>query len=505
MYQETQYHALFPREKIKRFGQYFTPAEIADFMAAWVCPGAETLLDPAVGNSVFFRATRRCNPACALTGWEIDPEILEFFGTVPGSRITQGDFLLSDWTAQYDAILCNPPYNRFQSVENRRAVLDIMERETGIRFSGYTNQYVLFLIKAISQMSPGGRLAFVIPSEFLNAQYGSRVKQLLLERELLRAVVYFHRVNVFAHSTTTCCILLLDRAPKREASFLSLQSLSQLAEVPPCRLEDAPAARKIPYSVLETAEKWQPLLQNSRAPSHRNTVPLKTFCTVTRGIATGDNDFFVFKPSKIAACGLPSACFQSCVCKSADVKTGFLTPETMARLAQQDKPVFLLDAQAADAPAVRAYLAQGEAQGVHKKYLTSHREPWYAVENRPPAPILISTAVRGQIRVIRNLAGARNLTAFHAVYPLAPYEKWTNLLFSCLLTPTEQALLRANRKELGNGLEKYQPGDFMEADILDFRVLSPADLQRAERLYEALPQHPESLAELDALFSQYLT
>ena len=202
-------------EHIKCLGQYFTNDIIANFMCSWACQGAKTMLDPAVGNGIFFRYAKKYNPECKVRGYEIDKEILEYFGNLSDKNIILGDYLKSSWGDKYDAIICNPPYKRFQAIPDRTVIIQDIYNHTSEKYSSYTNLYLLFLVKSIFQLSSTGRLAYLIPTEFLNAKYGTPVKRLILERQLLRTVINFrNNREVFKNAATTCCILLLDQEKK---------------------------------------------------------------------------------------------------------------------------------------------------------------------------------------------------------------------------------------------------------------------------------------------------
>ena len=148
-------------------------------MCAWACKDAHSMLDPAVGNSVFLKFARKYNAECKLTGYEIDSKILEYFGNPTNADIINADYLLNGWEEKYDAIVCNPPYNRFQAISNRSEILNAICLHTGVKYSGYTNLYILFLLKSIHQLSDRGRLAYIVPSEFMNSKYGTAIKELL--------------------------------------------------------------------------------------------------------------------------------------------------------------------------------------------------------------------------------------------------------------------------------------------------------------------------------------
>ena len=71
-------------------------------------------------------------------------KILAYFGNPTNAIIKNENYLLDGWDIKYDSIVCNPPYNRFQSISNRYEILDSIYQHTGIKYSSYTNLYILF-------------------------------------------------------------------------------------------------------------------------------------------------------------------------------------------------------------------------------------------------------------------------------------------------------------------------------------------------------------------------
>ncbi len=505
MIQEKKYSEEAGLKHIRAFGQYFTNYKVAEFMCAWACRGAKTMLDPAVGNSVFLRYAQKLNSECSRTGYEIDKKILDYFGNPSASQIRNRDYLLNDWDGKYDAIICNPPYNRFQAVGNRDEIIDEIYRHTGIRFSGYTNLYILFLAKSIFQMSERGRLAYIVPSEFMNSKYGTEIKHLLVEKKLLRAIVNFENDNeMFFNATTTCCILLLDREEKDSVFFFSLKSVDELS----LNLlgSDADFAVRVNYCQLSASDKWRSYIKNENAIEYKNLLPVSRFCSVTRGIATGANDYFCFSIKKATEFKIPKRCLTKCICRSADIRTPIFTEADFDALSASDKSVYVLDISESDYEDLKTYIKIGEETGVSKKYLPSCRSPWYSMEQKRIAPIWVSSACRDGIKFVRNLAQTKSLTTFHSVFISDAFSDDTNLIFCYFLTPIAQAIIRENRKELGNGLNKFQPNDLNTAKMLDVRVISVSDRKRISAIYQdLLTQYSYSLVEvLNAIFSSYL-
>ena len=505
MNKEIAYTKKIASEHIKSFGQYFTMPSVASFMCQWTCENAETMLDPAVGNSIFLSSARDLYPHCSLTGYEIDTTILDYFGNPADATLFHADYLLNDWDTKYDAIVCNPPYNRFQAVANRNEIIDTIYSHTGIKYSSYTNLYILFLIKSIYQMAEHGRLAYIIPTEFLNSQYGTAIKKKLIEEHLLTAVINFKNdKELFFNATTTCCILLLDHTPKEQILFYTLDSVSELDNLTIGSISSN--CLSVDYSSIDPEEKWRTYLNQEESTQYNNLVDLAVFCKIARGIATGANDFFCMSRSKIEKLCIPPAVLTKCICKSADVKSPVFTEKDFLDLVQKDKTVYLLDIHEGEETGLEDYIAAGEANAVNKKYLLSCRTPWYSMEQKPIAPIWVSQASRDGLKFVRNLANVNSLTTFHSVYVNEPYEKDTDIIFCYFLTPIAQKIIRENRKELGNGLEKFQPGDLKTAKMLDITLLSAEDYARIESIYHNMVKNFQTsqIEELNEIFRSYL-
>ncbi len=505
MNKEISYTKSVSLQHIKKLGQYFTSHNVAEFMCSWACQKADTMLDPAVGNSIFLTYAKKYNPKCILSGYEIDSEILHYFGNPAEANIINKDYLLNGWEDKYDTIVCNPPYNRFQAINNRDEILDTIYMHTGVKYSGYTNLYILFLIKSIYQLSDKGRLAYIIPSEFMNSKYGTTIKQMLIDRKLLRAIINFENDHeMFFNATTTCCILLLDYEPKSFVSFYNLTSVDELTvEIINGKFQKS---IQIAYDHLKADEKWRSYINQEEKKKYTNLKPIAEYCSISRGIATGANDFFCFSLSKAKQYRIPKHCLKKCICRSADVKAPIFNSKTFEALSKADKMVYLLDVTTSDYDDIAPYVIYGEKNGINKKYLTSLRTPWYSMEQKQAAPILVSSACRDGIKFVRNVAMVKSLTTFHSVFIHNQYVDNTDIIFCYFLTPIAQTIIRENRKELGNGLEKFQPNDLNTAMMLDINLITTQDRAKILTLYGKLEtESPASIIEqLNNIFSYYL-
>ncbi|MCX5826177.1 MAG: Eco57I restriction-modification methylase domain-containing protein [Deltaproteobacteria bacterium] len=113
----------------------------------------------------------------------------------------------------FDAVIGNPPYIRIQTMKEW-APLEVEFYKTAFAAAGKGNYdiYVVFVEKGLSLLNAKGRLGFILPHKFFNAQYGEALRGLLAEGKHLAGVVHFGDAQVFAGATTYTCLLFLEKA-----------------------------------------------------------------------------------------------------------------------------------------------------------------------------------------------------------------------------------------------------------------------------------------------------
>lgn len=493
MITEKEYVKKISMNHRKKYAQFFTPELISDFMASWVVGGKKERLDilePAFGLGVFSRSLYKLNPQIRVVGYDIDKIIYEyaiqsFVKPKYNVNINNENYITASWTDKYDGIICNPPYLKFHDYDNS-TLIPVVNSKMHTRLNGFTNIYTLFLLKSIYQMKEGSRMAYIIPSEFLNSDYGVEVKRTLIQSGVLKHVIIVDfKKCAFDDALTTACILLCENDAQSDAIHFS--SISNVEE-----LHSSLAEYKTYASCqLNPEVKWKQYYEDNKSSQYNKLVPFSTFAKVSRGIATGANDFFTFKVSKIELYNIPESNFRRCICHAADVKSQIFTKEDFESLVNGNKTVFLFNGRTdANEPHVKKYIRLGEEIGVDKKYLTASRNPWYALENRPPSPIWVSVFNRDGLRFVRNKAEVYNLTTFHCVYNTGVVD--TDILFAYLVTNVAKEILLDNSRQYGNGLVKFEPNDLNKGNVVDLRELTTEEKAFILRASNAL-HHYDSL------------
>ncbi|WP_143280767.1 Eco57I restriction-modification methylase domain-containing protein [Bombella intestini] len=214
---EEVYSSTVPLSHRRRYAQFFTPPRVAKLMAEWaITSQTKTVLDPAVGTGTLIRSALARNQNILITAFEKDPVILRSFLELhpPLSHIEPifSDFLTYDLKCEYDSVLMNPPYLRHHNLRYNFDIFDWFGKIHNLKLSRLSNSYLLFTLKAATSLRPGGRASIIIPTEWMNANFGAPMKDFLVGRGYLREIVYFSNCStIFEDALTTASILFLER------------------------------------------------------------------------------------------------------------------------------------------------------------------------------------------------------------------------------------------------------------------------------------------------------
>jgi adenine-specific DNA-methyltransferase len=448
----------------RSLGQVFTPRAVADWMARYACAGAPArLLDPAVGDGVFIDAagdlldSRGAGRIGRIDAFEIDEATARRFSASTRWPVHARceDFLTAKISGRYDAILANPPYVRHHAIRRSAAAFESIDRLIGEKVPRTTNLYGLFLYKIWSLLSADGRAAVITPAEWLNADFGVALKRYLLAHNAIEAIIHFdHAANVFDGVLTTAAIVLLRRGrkPGEAIRFCAVKDIAGLERL------DTKTGRRFALRELDAAAKWTPLfastvLRVSAGPR------LGDVASCMRGIATGANEFFTLRASDVRKWKIDQRDLTLCITKARQLAGASLTRTDLTGMIDRDERVYLLTPRSPLARPVQKYLAEGRRQGVHLRFLPSHRPTWYMPEKRPPAPILVSVFARNGFKFIRNEAGALNLTAYHGIYPRTTSASFIKKLLAYLVSDESTRLLKQHQRIYADGLHKLEPKD----------------------------------------------
>ncbi len=493
---ENKYSKSISLEHRKKFAQFFTPFPIADLMVKWILgnPDLKNVLEPAFGLGIFSRALLNHKEDILIKGFEVDKTIFKnansHFEDFENVNLFLQDYIYNDWENKYDGIVCNPPYFKFHDYDNKNILKEI-ESNLKCKLNGFTNLYTLFLLKSIFQLSNNGRCAYIIPSEFLNSDYGKLIKTYLIKSKVLRHIIVVNfEENVFDDALTTASIIFCanDNATNKVqfSNIHSLQDLGKIEEIITSYPNFSETKQTYSFTELNPEIKWKAYYQKQNGIKFKSLIPFSNYAKVVRGIATGSNEYFTFNKSKAKKFSIDERYLLPCICKATDAKKSFFTSTDFDALKSADKNIFLLNAINPLNENIIKYLQKGVTEEIDKKFLTASRTPWYLLENRPPAPIWVSVFNRTGLRFVRNEAQISNLTSYHCIYPKKASlfcKNEIDLLFAYLLTDTAKQIFNDNSREYGNGLQKFEPNDINKGMMLDLGLLNEESKDQILNLY----------------------
>lgn len=418
-------------------GQYATAPKLADDILEYakrLLPDNSKIkfLDPAFGTGAFYSALLKTFPderIISAAGFEKDERVAEESRNLWQStplRLHSMDFTKAELPSEgnkANLIICNPPYVRHHhlSREDKERLQKLSESITGIKFNGLTGFYCYFLAICHAWLAENGTAGWLIPSEFMDVNYGQAVKRYLLENVTLLRVHRYDPTEVqFDDALVSSSVIWFTKK-------LPLSD-HQIEFTYGGTLEKPKLSKFISLTAAASSRKWTTLPFTKTAVERSSkTVKLSELFTIKRGIATGANEFFILSPEQIAQYELPKRFLMPVLpspkfLQTDKVETNEDGEPTVAKklyLLNCDLPEQVIEQ---NYPTLWKYLQKGVEMGISERFLCKNRKTWYLQEKRPPAPILCTYMGKNKedrkpFRFILNHSKATAANVYLMIYP----------------------------------------------------------------------------------------
>lgn len=478
------------QEERNKLGQFATPSLLArDILshAKELMPlGAEVkFLDPAFGSGAFYAALRRVFIKESITrasAFEIDRHYgnpAQNLWGEHGLELTHGDFTQAEPSPIFNLIICNPPYVRHHhlSADYKARLHERSSAVTGAKLSGLAGLYVHFLLQTHAWMTPGAIAGWLIPSEFMDVNYGRELKRYLLEKVTLIQIHRFAPDDVqFADALVSSAVVWI----KNEVPALDQKIFFTYGGT----LSEPLITKTVNREDLVSENKWTRFPQLAvRGLEEIGTRKLGDLFEIKRGLATGDNKFFVLNERQLKDFSIPRNFLRPILPSPRYVKFNEIEADSDG-LPTNVSRLYLLDPKMDEAeillnhPGLAAYLEKGKIAGVHEGYLCRSRRRWYDQEQREPAPIVCTYMGRSDgkegrpFRFIRNRSNATVANAYLAMYPKSDLKKCVEKDPGLLDTLWHQLnqisleVLLGEGRVYGGGLHKLEPRELSKVPLL---------------------------------------
>lgn len=472
-----------------RLGQFATPTILARDILRCGLELLEPLesvkfFDPALGTGSFFSALlQEVNGRLVegAQGIELDPHYgkpAEEFWENESLEIVHADFTSVEpleLEERPNLLICNPPYVRhhhLNSKEKKRIGARVQEA-AGVKLSGLAGLYCYFIGLAHEWMAPKGIAGWLIPSEFMDVNYGAAIRDYLLNKVTLVRVHRFDPANVqFEDALVSSAVVWIKNCPPPKDHRVKFTFGGSLME--------PEVSKDISSVALSSERKWSRFPCSDERTQH-SYIRLGDFFQIKRGIATGDNKFFILSRDEAAAKKIPGRFLRPILPSPRYLSTNEVKAKKCGA-PDIDKNLVLLDCAIPEGeirdsfPPLYEYLSS-EKDRVSAGYLCSKRRFWYAQEQRSAPPLLCTYMGRFRKptdRPFRFILNHSNATATNVYLMLYPKPEVEHLFKQdpSLLKRIWKALGELDPNKLigegrvyGGGLYKLEPKELARVDL----------------------------------------
>jgi adenine-specific DNA methylase len=409
-------------------GAYYTPPAIASFILHWGINGSTDadILEPSCGDGVFLEQMASENMlfhhATAVEYEAVEADKARAIG-LHDSEVINSDFhrFCLDTEQRFNLIVGNPPFIRYQYYDEGQQVLaGEIFKKAGLKRSKLTNAWVTFVVGCSMLLKETGKMGFVIPSELLQVTYAQQLRKYLATSFNKINIISFENL-VFEEIQQEVVLLLCERTGTGEhlIEHIEVKDAEALQQLDPHRL-------KLPTKQIDFhADKWTYYFLDKKELDFLNKVrvddmpKIGTYADVEVGITTGSNGYFTVPQGVVDMYQLHEYA-RPMVGRSVQVNSLCFTKadwqQNLANGAKANLLVFTPGAKENGNEGTKAYIENGEQQGINKGYKTSIRDDWYVIPSIKLSDALFLRRNNLYPKFILNDAQAYTTDTMHRVF-----------------------------------------------------------------------------------------
>lgn len=285
-------------------GAYYTPLRLANAMVSLFAPeNIQTVLEPSCGDGVFLDSlfsVGLMEQISMIQAIEIESEeankIAERYKETKNVDVICEDFFdfyqRNYKSSQYDLILGNPPYIRYQYLtEEQRKIQSNILTTHGMKANKLINAWVAFVVACVQMLSENGKIAFVLPAEILQVAYAEDLR-LYLSNHLQKITLITFEELVFPNIEQEVVVFIGEKGGEEKG--IRIFEMNNLDDFDTLDLSQN-GFKKLQH----VKEKWTKYFVSAKEMELINTI--KTDKRFTRfsdyglinvGITTGNNNYF---------------------------------------------------------------------------------------------------------------------------------------------------------------------------------------------------------------------
>jgi adenine-specific DNA-methyltransferase len=318
--------------KKRELGAYYTPPALSQVLVDWAITNSnENILEPSFGGCGFFdscitrlKALGCLSPDKQLFGVDIDQNAFDILHSKFHKLVSvQKRFLKNDFIkikpcdfliSRFDVVLGNPPYVSMHNMtQEQRESCEVILRNSP--FSSFTlgrnaSLWAFFLLHSLTFLKRGGRVAWVLPSSLLHAEYAKRLIDIHRKHfRVLKVIKLAERFFREEGAQETSVILIaegFDSEEKEGCSFTvkAVDNLSELKDV--IAMTTSSSHMEIDHFKLAYVSEDIRNIYHE-VSSSRECKPLSHYLDIKIGMVTGANKQFVISKDTVKQFSIPRA------------------------------------------------------------------------------------------------------------------------------------------------------------------------------------------------------
>ncbi|MDP1522105.1 MAG: N-6 DNA methylase [Methylotenera sp.] len=184
-----------------KLGQVWTPPDIAMEMGAMAIAACgnspiKKVLDPACGPATFSKVLHEAKLSkVSISCYDLDERMASFTKKVNSLAGFKGNTLNKDYLADtdleksFDLVIMNPPYIRQEliPIKDKEKYHLYLNSQLGEIVDRRSNLFVLFMLKGIVDLKPGGIMCAIVYDAISHSQYGKKALAILNQHAEIEA------------------------------------------------------------------------------------------------------------------------------------------------------------------------------------------------------------------------------------------------------------------------------------------------------------------------------
>jgi adenine-specific DNA-methyltransferase len=196
-----------------KYGQYFTPQIVADFMIGLAdITQTSKVLEPSCGQGIFLDLLQKRGFE-NVTAYEIDNYLAKDF-----PNVRYESFVSAKINEKFDLIIGNPPYIRWKNLEGELK----QELASNPLWNKYCNSLCdylyIFILKSIELLKDNGQLIFICPEYWMNTTHSISLRNYMVSNGYFEEIYHFNETPIFDKVTVSIVIFKYIKSQKKNST-----------------------------------------------------------------------------------------------------------------------------------------------------------------------------------------------------------------------------------------------------------------------------------------------